>query len=52
MMIRGDCRDLRDEPPEWRPFHTIAALAAAVVFAAVWIVVSVMLLGALALRFL
>ena len=48
MMIRGDWRYLRAHPLAWRPFRTAVALAA-VVFAVVWAVVSVMLLGALAL---
>jgi hypothetical protein len=50
MLIRGDWRYLRGDPPASRPFHTAVAWGAAVVFAVVWVVVSVMLLGALALR--
>jgi hypothetical protein len=52
MMIRGDWRYLRDAPPVSRSFHTAVALVAAVVFAAAWVIVSAMPLGALALRFL
>jgi len=49
MLIRGDWRYLRGDPPESSPAVTWGA---AIVFAVVWVVVSVMLLGALTLRFL
>jgi hypothetical protein len=52
MMIRGDWRYLRGEPPPSRPFRTAVAVVAAVVFEAVWVAVSAMLLVHLALRFL
>jgi hypothetical protein len=52
MLIRGDWRYHGDDPPAARRFSTAVMVGAAVVFAVVWVVVSVMLLGALALRFL
>ena len=48
MMIRGDWRYLRDDPPASRPFRTAMGLAA-VILAVVWAVVSLALLGGLAL---
>jgi hypothetical protein len=48
MLIRGDWRALRGDPPESGPFRTVVTWAAAVVFAAVWAVGCMMLLGALA----
>jgi hypothetical protein len=52
MMIHGDWRYHGDDPPEPGPFHTVVTWATVVTFAVVLVVVSVMLLGALALRFL
>jgi hypothetical protein len=52
MMICGEWRYLRGDPPASRPFRTATVFATAIVFAAVWAVVAVMLLGALALRLL
>jgi hypothetical protein len=52
MIIRGDWRYHGDDPPAARRFSTAVMVGAAAVFGVVWVVVSVMLLGALALRFL
>jgi hypothetical protein len=51
MMIRNSWRYHDDDRPASRRFSTAVALVAAALFATVWVVVSAMLLGALALRF-
>jgi hypothetical protein len=43
MMIRGDWRQFRGDPPEIRPVYKLVLLAAVVV-AATWVVVSAALL--------
>ena len=50
MMIRGDWRYYGDDLPASRRFSTFVVAVTAGVFGAVWVVVSIMLLGALALR--
>ena len=51
MMIRGDWRYLGDDPPASRRLSAVG-LGAATLFATVWVVLCVTLLGALALRLL
>jgi hypothetical protein len=40
MMIRGDWRDFRDDPPASRPIYKVALLAV-VLFAVAWVVLLV-----------
>ena len=44
MMIRGDWRDFRDDPPASRPIYKVALLAV-VLFAVAWMVVTMLLVG-------